>query len=84
MTFEFYEKYKYKIKTLDELKVEIGSFPRDKKVIICHGCFDVVHPGHIHHLAYAKSKATVLVVSITSVLLKKEMIGPMFLKIYVL
>ena len=66
MTFEFYEKYKYKIKTLDELKVEIGSFPRDKKVIICHGCFDVVHPGHIHHLAYAKSKANVLVVSITS------------------
>jgi rfaE bifunctional protein kinase chain/domain/rfaE bifunctional protein nucleotidyltransferase chain/domain len=66
MTLEFYEKYKYKIKTLDELKKIIGAFPRDNKVIMCHGCFDVVHPGHVHHLAYAKSRADQLLVSITS------------------
>lgn len=65
MTTEFFEKYKHKIKTIDELLEAIGQFPRKHKVIMCHGVFDVVHPGHVRHLAYAKSKADVLVVSIT-------------------
>lgn len=65
MTPEFYDKYKYKVKTAEELKDVIGIFPRSAKVIMCHGVFDVVHPGHVHHLAFAKSKADVLVVSIT-------------------
>lgn len=60
------EKYQNKIKTVKELKKIIGKFPRNKKVIMCHGVFDVVHPGHIRHLAYAKSKADILVVSLTS------------------
>ena len=60
------EKYQKKIKTVKELKKIIGKFPRTKKVIMCHGVFDVVHPGHIRHLAYAKSKADILVVSLTS------------------
>jgi rfaE bifunctional protein kinase chain/domain len=66
MTPEFYEKYKPKIKTVDELKAVVGPFPRVTKIIMCHGVFDVVHPGHVHHLAFAKSKADILVVSITS------------------
>ena len=33
---------------------------------MCHGVFDVVHPGHIRHLAFAKSKADILIASITS------------------
>jgi cytidyltransferase-like protein len=33
---------------------------------MCHGVFDVVHPGHVRHLIYAKSKADLLVVSITA------------------
>ena len=33
---------------------------------MCHGVFDVVHPGHIRHLLYAKSKADLLVASITA------------------
>ena len=33
---------------------------------MCHGVFDVVHPGHLRHLIYAKSKADFLIVSITS------------------
>ncbi len=54
-----------KIKTLDELAALIGPRPRDKKVIMCHGTFDVVHPGHVRHLIYAKSKADILVASLT-------------------
>lgn len=66
MTPEFYEKYKHKIKTPGEIEKSIGVFPRKDKVIMCHGVFDVVHPGHVHHLAFAKSKADILLVSITS------------------
>lgn len=31
----------------------------------CHGCFDIVHPGHIRHLREAASHADRLVVSVT-------------------
>lgn len=65
MTDAFFEKYQYKIKTVTELQALLGPFPRTQRVIMCHGVFDVVHPGHVHHLAYAKSKADILVVSIT-------------------
>ncbi|MCX7748451.1 MAG: PfkB family carbohydrate kinase [Clostridia bacterium] len=37
-----------------------------KKVIHCHGVFDLLHPGHIAHLEEAKSLGDILVVSITS------------------
>jgi rfaE bifunctional protein kinase chain/domain len=63
---EFFEKYSHKVKTVDELKSIVGALPRRKKLIMCHGVFDVVHPGHVRHLAYAKSKAKTLVVSITA------------------
>ena len=33
---------------------------------MCHGVFDIVHPGHIRHLVHAKSKADLLIVSITA------------------
>ncbi len=60
------EQYRHKIKTVDDLKAIIGPRPRSKKVIMCHGVFDVVHPGHLRHLIYAKSKADILVTSITA------------------
>ena len=66
MTAEFFEKYQFKLKTAVELRDLIGPFPRDNKVIMCHGVFDVVHPGHVRHLAYAKTKADILVASITA------------------
>lgn len=59
-------KYSNKIKTVEEIKKIIGKIPRKKKVILCHGNFDVVHPGHVRHLIYAKSKASTLIVSITA------------------
>lgn len=55
-----------KIKTREELRAILGPFPREKRVIMCHGTFDLVHPGHIRHLIYAKSKADILVTSLTS------------------
>jgi rfaE bifunctional protein kinase chain/domain/rfaE bifunctional protein nucleotidyltransferase chain/domain len=60
------EKYRHKIKTADELRQILGQRPRQKKVIMCHGVFDVVHPGHVRHLLYAKTKADILVASLTA------------------
>lgn len=60
------ERYRRKIKTRAELSEIIGPRPRVRKVIMCHGAFDLVHPGHLRHLMFARSKADVLVASLTS------------------
>ena len=54
-----------KIKSLEEIKKLIGSRPRNIKVVMCHGTFDIVHPGHIRQLIYAKGKGDILLVSLT-------------------
>src|SRR5450631_656303 len=59
-------RYRHKIKTATELARMLGEPPRKKKVIMCHGVFDVVHPGHLRHLLYCKSKADVLIASLTA------------------
>jgi rfaE bifunctional protein kinase chain/domain/rfaE bifunctional protein nucleotidyltransferase chain/domain len=56
-----------KIKTIDELKNIISDLKKqDKKVVHCHGVFDLVHPGHIRHLSAAKKEGDILVVTITA------------------
>jgi cytidyltransferase-like protein len=66
MSAELLEAFSHKVKAVEDVLEIIGPFPRRKKVIMCHGVFDVVHPGHVRHLAYARSKADVLIVSITA------------------
>ena len=56
----------HKIKKLSDFNSLIGNRPRQKKVIMCHGTFDIVHPGHLRHLLFAKSKADILIVSVTA------------------
>ncbi|MFM2129182.1 MAG: hypothetical protein RL477_728 [Pseudomonadota bacterium] len=56
----------HKVKTATEIAAAIGKRPRKKKVIMCHGTFDIVHPGHVRHLLYAKSKGDILVASLTA------------------
>ncbi len=43
MTTEFFEKYRHKIKASGELLDIIGTFPRKRTAILCHGVFDLVH-----------------------------------------
>jgi len=38
----------------------------DRTVGLCHGCFDLLHPGHIKHLESAKYLCDFLFVSITA------------------
>jgi len=66
MTFALSDKYQHKIKSAKELREILGKAPRANKVIMCHGVFDIVHPGHVRHLLYAKSKASVLIASLTA------------------
>ena len=38
---------------------------KGKKIILCHGVFDLVHIGHISYFEDAKKNADILVVSLT-------------------
>lgn len=44
---------------------DIRTACEGRSVIMACGTFDLVHPGHIRHLRYAKSKADALVVAVT-------------------
>jgi len=57
--------FRRKIKTREEIKALIGERPRKKSVVMCHGTFDIVHPGHLRHLMYAKERADILIASLT-------------------
>jgi cytidyltransferase-like protein len=59
-------RYGHKIKTPQQLRDILGPMPRARRAIICHGVFDVVHPGHLRHLMYAKGKADILIASVTA------------------
>ena len=57
-----------KIVLKDIFKNEIRPNLREegKTIALCHGVFDLIHPGHIIHLEQAKCMADILVISITA------------------
>jgi rfaE bifunctional protein kinase chain/domain/rfaE bifunctional protein nucleotidyltransferase chain/domain len=55
-----------KILDLPSLVRQVDRARAAGKVIVqCHGCFDIVHPGHIRYLKFARQQGDVLVVSLT-------------------
>ena len=55
-----------KIKKLDELSKIISEKKLNgKKIVHCHGVFDLLHLGHIKHFEEAKNFGDILVISIT-------------------
>jgi D-beta-D-heptose 7-phosphate kinase/D-beta-D-heptose 1-phosphate adenosyltransferase len=49
------------------LAKRLASFRREgKRIVFTNGCFDLLHPGHIHTLTQAKARGDVLVVAINS------------------
>ena len=34
-------------------------------IVHCHGCFDIVHPGHLRYLEFARRQGDLLIVSVT-------------------
>ncbi|KKS97801.1 MAG: cytidyltransferase [Candidatus Gottesmanbacteria bacterium GW2011_GWA2_43_14] len=56
-----------KIKRINELaKIALNLRKTGKKIVHCHGVFDLLHPGHIRHLESAKKNGDVLVVTVTA------------------
>ncbi len=55
-----------KIRTVDDLAVTLAELrSRGKRVVQCHGVFDLLHPGHIRHFEAARQHGDVLVVTVT-------------------
>ena len=55
-----------KIKTINELASILEDLrKKGKRIAHCHGCFDLLHPGHLSHFRAAKKKSDVLVVTLT-------------------
>lgn len=58
---------KNKIFSIFEAQKKIDILKKKgKKIILCHGVFDIIHPGHIEHFRFSKSKGDILIVSVTS------------------
>jgi len=53
------------LKDIKELKEYVESIRKDKtKISFCQGHFNVIHPGHLRFLEFAKSKADYLIVAV--------------------
>ena len=39
---------------------------KKKKIVLCHGAFDLIHPGHLKHFEESKRFGDILIVTITS------------------
>ena len=57
------------------IKLEEVSEKSGNSVVLCHGHFNIIHPGHIRYLDYARQQGAKLVVSILgdASLLKSEL-----------
>jgi rfaE bifunctional protein kinase chain/domain/rfaE bifunctional protein nucleotidyltransferase chain/domain len=56
-----------KVKPREELRALIDAAKqRGERVVQCHGCFDILHPGHLRHLAWAREQGDLLVVSVSA------------------
>ena len=43
--------FSHKIVTVDELMPIVERAQADGQTVVqCHGCFDIVHPGHVRYL----------------------------------
>lgn len=49
----------------DLLAYRAAARQAGRRLVQCHGCFDIVHPGHIRHLRFARSMGDCLLVTIT-------------------
>jgi rfaE bifunctional protein kinase chain/domain/rfaE bifunctional protein nucleotidyltransferase chain/domain len=58
--------YQHKVVGLESLAAAVAAARAAGKTIVhCHGCFDIVHPGHIRYLEFARRQGDLLIVSVT-------------------
>lgn len=55
-----------KIRELDELAKKVRDLKSSgKKIVLCHGCFDLMHIGHIKYFQASRKMGDVLIVTLT-------------------
>lgn len=55
-----------KVKLLSELAEVLESLrQKHKKIVLCHGVFDLLHVGHIRYFEHARKSGDILVVTVT-------------------
>lgn len=52
------------LKALTSIIVNLKN--QKKKIVLCHGVFDLIHPGHVRYFSSAKKLGDVLVVTLTA------------------
>lgn len=58
---------KNKILSLSQALEKVEFLKKKKnKIVLCHGVFDIIHPGHLEYFKYAKKFGQTLVVSVTT------------------
>ncbi|MBF0610586.1 MAG: adenylyltransferase/cytidyltransferase family protein [Magnetococcales bacterium] len=56
-----------KILTLEELTQQCASYRQQGlRLVLCHGAFDLLHPGHLRHLQRAAQEGDRLIVTLTA------------------
>ena len=56
----------HKVLSLEELATALARLRAEgRRIVHCHGVFDLLHPGHIRHLSQARTFGDVLVVTLT-------------------
>ncbi|MDP2940992.1 MAG: PfkB family carbohydrate kinase [Candidatus Omnitrophota bacterium] len=57
---------KMKILAIDDLVKRVNNLKgQGRKIVHCHGCFDLMHPGHIKYFQAAKKMGDILLVTVT-------------------
>jgi len=71
------EQFKAKIKTFEEI-ASLSQKWKDQgqSVVFTNGCFDILHYGHIHYLAEAKSQGDKLIIGLNSSASVSRLKGP--------
>ncbi|MBT6228316.1 MAG: adenylyltransferase/cytidyltransferase family protein [Candidatus Scalindua sp.] len=55
-----------KILDIDKLSQALNDLRSNgRKIVHCHGCFDLMHPGHIKYFQASKEMGDILVVTVT-------------------
>jgi rfaE bifunctional protein kinase chain/domain/rfaE bifunctional protein nucleotidyltransferase chain/domain len=54
-----------KIKSIEDLADLLPHIKKGKKIVLCHGVFDLLHIGHIKYFKNAKTAGNILIVTVT-------------------
>jgi len=64
---EFLKQQRLRIIDQSQIEAAVARWSLlQKKVVFTNGCFDLIHPGHIHTLSAAKSFGDVLIIGLNS------------------